>query len=325
LGVYPLFAGGWRGAREPARFLWGCIRMSSPYVRQRRLSNELAKLLKDNDCTAEQLAAATRLSKQRISRIMRCRVRPNIEEILRILNHFDVERGYRSLIVDITRDAQERGWWESHAQEMGVRQATIASLEWGTEEICEYQLNFVPGLLQTESYTRARITADRQIYQATFDAEHVVEARRTRQVLLDRPGGPAYEVVIDELALRRPAAPVRVLAAQLDHLVDLGHNHDRIRILVLPMSAHIRGHAVPRSAFSIYRYPDSGDPVAVAVDTNTSDQVLIGGDEVQRYLALYARLQEAALSPADSLDFLAKLAQELPHEIPEPEGKFDLV
>ena len=299
--------------------------MSSPYVRQRRLSDELTKLLEDHGCTAEQMAAATHLSKQRISRIMRCRVRPNVEEILRILNYFDVDNAYRSLIVDITRDAQERGWWEPHAQEMGIRQATIADLEWGTEQICEYQLNFVPGLLQTESYTRARIVADRAIHHAVFDAEHVVDARRTRQVLLDRPGGPAYEVVIDELALRRPAAPVRVLAAQLDHLVDLGHNHDRIRVRVLPVSAHIRGYAIPRSAFSVYRYPDPGDPVAVAVDSNASDQVLIGGDEVQPYLALYARLQEAALSPGDSLDFLATLAQELPHETAEPEGELDLV
>lgn len=299
--------------------------MSSPYVRQRRLAGELAKLLTDNDCTAEQLAAATRLSKQRISRIMRCRVRPNVEEILRVANYFNVDKDYRSLIVDITRDAQERGWWEPRAQEMGLRQATIASLEWGTATICEYQLNFVPGLLQTESYTRARISADRELYQATFDAEHVVGARRTRQILLDRPAGPAYEVVIDELGLRRPAAPARVLAAQLDHLVDLGHNRDRIRIRVLPMSAHIRGHAVPRSAFSIYRYPDPGDPIAVAVDTNTSDQVLIGGDEVQPYVALYQRLQEAALSPADTLDFLAELAQEMPHETPELKGEYDLV
>jgi hypothetical protein len=256
---------------------------------------------------------------------MRCRVRPNVEEILRILDYFNVDNVYRSLIVDIARDAQERGWWEPHAQEMGLRQSMIAGLEWGTKQICEYQLNFVPGLLQTESYTRARIVADQTFYHATFDAEHVVEARRTRQVLLGRPEGPAYEVVIDELALRRPAAPVRVLAAQLDHLVDLGHNQDRTRIRVLPTSAHIRGYAVPRSAFSVYRYPDSGDPVAVAVDTNTSDQVLIGGEEVKPYLALYARLQEAALSPGDSLDFLARLAQELPHETPEPQGELDRV
>lgn len=291
--------------------------MSSPYVRQRRLSDELTKLLRDHGWTADQLAAATGLSKQRISRIMRCRVRPNVEEILRVLNQFDVDKDYRSLLVGIARDAQERGWWEPHAEQMGLRQAMIACLEWGTTTIWEYQLNFVPGLTQTESYTRARIAADREIYEVTFDTERVVEARRTRQLLLDQPDGPVYEVVIDELALRRPAAPVRVVAAQLDHLVDLGHNHDRIGIRVLPISARIQGHAVPRSAFSIYRYPDPGDSVAVAVDSNTTDQVFVGGNEVRPYLALYQRLRDAALSPADSLDFFAALAQELPHEIPE--------
>ena len=302
--------------------------MSSPYVRQRRLSDELTKLLRGHGWTAEQLTAATGLSKQRISRIMRCRVRPNVEEILRILSQFEVDSDYRRRIVTITRDAQERGWWEPHAHEMGQRQAVIAGLEWGTAKICEYQLNFVPGLTQTESYTRARIAADREIYQAhqvPFDPERVVRARRTRQLLLDQPDGPAYEVVIDELALRRPAAPVRVVAEQLDHLVDLGHNHDRIHIRVLPTSAHISGFAVPRSAFSIYRYPDPDDPVAVAVDTNTNDHVLVGGNEVQPYLTLYSRLQDAALSPADSLDFLAALAEELPHETPIPEGDFDFV
>jgi transcriptional regulator with XRE-family HTH domain len=299
--------------------------MSSPYVRQRRLSDELAKLLRNHGWTAEQLAAATGLSKQRISRIMRCRVRPNVEEILRILGQFEVDKDYRSLIVGITRDAQERGWWEPHAEEMGLRQAGIAGLEWGTAEICEYQLNFVPGLVQTESYTRARIAAEREIYPMMFDAERVVEARRTRQLLLDQPDGPAYEVVIDELALRRPAAPVRVIAAQLDRLADMGHNHDRVSIRVLPTSAYIEGYAVPRSAFSIYRYPDPGDPVAVAVDTDTKDDVLVGGDAVQRYLALYARLREAALSPTDSLDFLAALAEELPHETPASESEFDFV
>jgi transcriptional regulator with XRE-family HTH domain len=299
--------------------------MSSPYVRRRRLSDELTKLLRDRGWTAEQLAAATGLSKQRISRIMRCRVRPNVEEILRVLNQFDVDKDYRSLLVGITRDAQERGWWEPHAEQMGLRQAMIACLEWGTASICEYQLNFVPGLTQTESYTRARIAADREIYEAAFDTERVVEARRTRQVLLDQPDGPVYEVVIDELALRRPAAPVRVVAAQLDHLVDLGHHHDRVSIRVLPVSVRIRGHAVPRSAFSVYRYPDPGDSVAVAVDSNTADQVFVGGDEVRPYLTLYQRLRDAALSPVDSLDFLAALAQELPHEMPEQEGELDLV
>jgi hypothetical protein len=132
--------------------------------------------------------------------------------------------------------------------------------------------------------------------------------------MLERPGGPSYEVTIDELAVRRFAAPPTVVAAQLRHLIDVGKNRKKVTIRVLPLAAPIFGHAVPRSAFFTYRYPDPGDPVVVAVDTVTSDLVLAEATEVGHYLALYDRLREAALTPADSLDFLAAVAQELPQE-----------
>jgi transcriptional regulator with XRE-family HTH domain len=289
--------------------------MSSPYVRRHRLADELTRLREEHGYSADKLAAATGLSKQRISRLTNCRVRPNLDEVMRLLTHFEVGHERWEQILGIARDAQERGWWERHARQMGLRQALYANLEYGAAQICEYQLTFLPGLLQIPSFTQARMRADRSIYPATFDTDRALEARGTRQRLLQQPGGPAYEVVLDELAVRRLAAPVRVVAAQLDHLVDVGHHRDRLCIRVLPTTAHIDGHAVPRSAFSVYRYPDPGDPVAVAVDTATSDQVLTDQDEVSPYLALYSRLRDAALSPSDSLDFLATVAEELPHEM----------
>lgn len=289
--------------------------MSSPYVRRRRLADELTRLREEYGYSADKLAEATGLSKQRISRLTNCRVRPNLDEVMRVLAHFKVGHERWEQIMGIARDAQERGWWERHARQMGVRQALYADLECGAEKICEYQLTFLPGLLQIPSFTQARMQADRSIYPATFDTERALEARGTRQRLLEQPSGPVYEVVIDELAVRRLAAPVRVVAAQLDHLVDLGHHRDRLYIRVLPTAAHIDGHAVPRSAFSIYHYPDPDDPVAVAVDTATSDLVLTDQGDVRPYLALYSRLRDAALSPSDSLDFLAAVAEELPHEI----------
>jgi len=48
-----------------------------------------------------------------------------------------------------------------------------------------------------------------------------------------------------------------------------------------------------------------------AVDTVTDDLVLTDETDVNRYLDLYARLQEAAMSPGDSLDYLATTAEEI--------------
>lgn len=57
-------------------------------------------------------------------------------------------------------------------------------------------------------------------------------------------------------------------------------------------------------AFFTYRYPERGDPIMVAVDTITSDLILTRSPEVDPYVDLYGRLRDAALSPADTVDFL---------------------
>jgi hypothetical protein len=107
------------------------------------------------------------------------------------------------------------------------------------------------------------------------------------------------------------AAPLEVVRAQMDHLVEAGHHRKKVTIRVLQLTASIAGRGVPRSPFFTYRYPDTDDPVVVAVDTVTSDLVLTDRAEVASYVDLYRRLQDAALAPVDSLDFLAAVAEDL--------------
>ena len=90
----------------------------------------------------------------------------------------------------------------------------------------------------------------------------------------------------------------------------MAHTNDKIAVRVLPIDAEIFGHAMPRSAFSIYDYPDPGDPIVVAVDTVTSDLVLTKQNEVSKYLTLYQRLDEAALPKQQSLDLIDSAARQ---------------
>ncbi|MEV0391769.1 helix-turn-helix domain-containing protein [Polymorphospora rubra] len=286
--------------------------MISPYVRRRRLAAELVQLREEHGYSAERLSRDVGVARQKVSRLENAKVRPDQDEIMRILDHFQVDEQRWDQIMTIARDAQEYGWWEKYDDEMGPRQALYADLEAGATHIAEYQMTLLPGLLQIPAFTEARAHADRHAYPKRFSIERALDARAARQRILDRPGGPTYEVVIDELALRRYAAPPEVIRAQLDHLIDLGHHRPKISIRVLRLAARIEGNALPRSAFYTYRYPDPDDPIVVAVDTITSDLVLTQPAEVDQYLSLYTRLQTAALDPFDSLDFLANLAEELP-------------
>jgi transcriptional regulator with XRE-family HTH domain len=289
--------------------------MISPYVRRRRLAAELIRLREHHGFSADKLAKAAEIARQSVSRLENGHVRPDLDQIMRILAAFDIDAAEWDRIMTIAREAQERGWWEKFANEMGPRQALYANLEAGAQHITEYQMTLLPGLLQIPSYTEARARASRDVYPQRFDPSRSLEARTMRQRVLQRPGGPTYEVIVDELAIRRLAAPIEIVAAQLDHLVDTGHHHDAIIIRVLPLQARIEGFAVPRSAFFTYRYPD--DPDVVAVDTVTSDLVLTDPAEVGHYLTLYQRIREASLPASDSLDFLAAVAEELPHETGE--------
>jgi len=88
----------------------------------------------------------------------------------------------------------------------------------------------------------------------------------------------------------------------------------KVTLRVLPVHALIKDFTVPRCAFTIYTYPDPGDPDVVAIDTVTSDLILTEPDQVTPYDRLYERLRDAALPPADSLDLLTKAAAELPDQ-----------
>jgi transcriptional regulator with XRE-family HTH domain len=278
--------------------------MISPYVRRLRLARELRALRIQAGLTHEQLARKIGQSRAQISRLENGHV-VDQADILSILDTLGVDGDRWTQIMTIAREAGERGWWES-SRGMGVRQALYADLEAGATTIREYQQTFLPGLLQTPGYVRSRIESE--LEPMTGTAEGVLAGRLGRQRMLRRPGGATYEVIIDEMAIRRLTAPADVIGEQLSHIVTVVNAAARLSLRVLPIKAGIEGFAVPRSAFAMYTYADAGDPVVVTIDTVTDDLVLTDDDAVRRYDELYRRLREAALTGEKSMDLLARAA-----------------
>ncbi len=276
--------------------------MISPYVRRLRLAAELRALRTHAGVTHVQLAKQIGQSRAQISRLENGHV-VDQDDVMKILDALGVDDDRWTEIMTIAREAGERGWWESN-RFMGERQALYANLEAGAQSIREFQMTFIPGLLQTAEFTHARNEADRLAGAVTFNAEKAADGRVGRQRMLRRPGGPSYEVIIDELAIRRATAPPEVLRAQLYHIAATANGNPKITSRVLPVDAAIDGYSVPRSAFSIYTFSDPGDPTIVAVDTVTDDLLLTEDDDVKRYDELYERLRDACLPVSEGLDLL---------------------
>ena len=284
--------------------------MISPYVRRLRLGAELRALRAAAGLTHEQVAKRIGESRAQISRLENGHVADQAD-VMKILDALGVEGDQWTQVVTIAREAGEKGWWES-TRGMGERQALYANLEAGAAAIREYQQTFIPGLLQTPEFTRARTDADATLEPMTGTVGGVLAGRAGRQRMLRRPGAPSYEVIIDEVAVRRLAAPPDIVKKQLFHLATTCNGAPRVALRVLPVDARVESFSVPRCAFSIYTYPDPGDPAVVAIDTVTSDLVLTGPAEVAPYQQLYTRLRDAARPPAASLDLLTRAATELP-------------
>ena len=260
--------------------------------------------------TAAQLGKQIGRSRADISRLENGHV-VDQADVMKILDALNVDGDRWTQVMTIAREAGEKGWWESY-KTMGDRQAMYANLEAGAVAIREYQQTFLPGLLQIPEFVLARADADSTLEPMTGSPEGVLAGRVGRQRMFRRPGGPTYEAIIDEVAVRRLAAPPDVVKKQIYHLATMVNGDPRITLRVLPVDARIQNFSLPRCTFSIYAYPDTGDPGVVAIDTVTSDLILTELDEVEPYEHLYARLRDAALSPPDSLDFLTKTAADIP-------------
>lgn len=251
-------------------------------------------------------------SASKLSRLENGRSRPDLGDVLDLLDLYGVGPGEREELVRVARDAGDVRKWIRSYPVMTQRQRRYAELEAGCAEIREYAPLLVPGLLQTPDYARVRIASWHQLLPqesraaepTEAEAEAEVAARVARQSLLTRSvQPPRYCTVIDEAALGTRAGPPEVVRGQLAHLADLARLPN-LTVQVLPRDAVIGPWYLPHTGFSLYRFADPQDPETVAIEGITADVMLTDPDELDRYATVFQWLQLAALSPEDTLSWL---------------------
>jgi transcriptional regulator with XRE-family HTH domain len=285
--------------------------LSSPYVRRLRLGMELRALRIERNMTQARVARLIGKTRNDISKLENGQS-ADAADVLNILDALGVEDEQWMTLTAIARDASEVGWWDS-IKHIGDRQALYANLEAGAATIVKYEQTALPGLLQIPDYIRALAIANAAIERDSGPIDGLLAGRAGRQRNLRRPGGPTVKIILDEFAVLRRAAPANVLKPQLRHLVKVIKDaQPNVSLRVLPVEAEIRDYVTPRCAFSIYAYPDPGDPRVIAIDTVTSDVILTDEAQVTPYERMYERLREAALSPEESAKLLTEAADAIP-------------
>ncbi|MFC4534101.1 helix-turn-helix domain-containing protein [Sphaerisporangium dianthi] len=280
---------------------------SGPTALRILLGSQLRRLREGKGISREEAGHLIRGSESKISRMELGRVGFKERDVSDLLAFYGVEEGEaRSVVMDLLQRANEPGWWHRFNDLLPSWFQAYVGLEEAASRIRTYEVQFVPGLLQTKEYARAVITAG-SAGVGPAEISRRVDLRMERQRILDRADGPVFWAVIDEAALRRPIGGAEVMRGQLEHLLEL-MRQPNITIQVMPFS--YGGHSAEGGAFSILRFEDHELPDVVYVEQLASALYLDKREEVDRYSEVMERLCAVSTTPEATVDILQKIITE---------------
>lgn len=277
----------------------------NPTVRRRRLGSELRKLRERKGMTAEEVAAKLLVSQSKISRLENGRRSISQRDVRDLCGVYGVDDGrVVDSLMQMAKESRQQGWWHAFGD---VPYSVYIGLETDAASLRVYESLVVPGLLQTPEYARAVIEGMwPEATQAEVDKR--VQVRLKRQERITDTAHPVrYWVVVDEAALRRVAGDVRIMSAQLEHLVDRS-SMPHVTLQVLPYS--MGAHPGMYGKFAILEFEDVSDATVVYLEGVTSDLYLEKPNDVHDYSLMYEHLRALALGPDQSRQFILDIAQE---------------
>ena len=279
-----------------------------PTVLRILLGTQLRRLREARGISREDAGWEIRASGSKISRMELGRVSFKERDVVDLLKLYGVDDpGERERLLTLAREANTPGWWHSYGDVLSTWFQNYLDLEQAAELIRTYEIQFVPGLLQTDAYARAVIT----LGHGTATPEEIdrrADLRMARKQMLQRDESPRLWAVLDEAVLRRPIGGKEVLREQIESLLAMCAQPS-VRLQVIPFESG--GHAAAGGAFTILRFPYPDMPDVVYLEHLTSGLYLDKREDVDQYAAAMGRLTIEAEPPARTPDLLRKALHDL--------------
>ncbi|MGP4111877.1 helix-turn-helix domain-containing protein [Streptomyces sp. 4N509B] len=272
-----------------------------PTVLRIVLGTHLRRLRERSGISREAAGDAIRGSHAKISRLELGRVGAKERDIADLLTLYGVtDEEQRAQFLALARQATTPGWWQKYSDVLPSWFETLIGLEEAAAIIRTYEVQFIPGLLQTPDYARACIrlgnprSSDRQVNRR-------VELRMERQKLLMRPDAPRLWAVVDEAALRRPLGGEAAMREQIRHLRELAERPN-ITLQIAPF--RLGGLAAAGGPITILRFSEPDLPDIVYLEQLNSALYLDKREDVEDYMAVMDSLCATAEPHGKTPEFL---------------------
>lgn len=269
-------------------------------MRQRRLGRELRDLRQRAGLSHAAAIAHLGWSRAKLDRIESGTTTPKESDLCAALDLYGADSDQRARLLKLRAEARQRGWWTAYGD---VFSGSYVALEHDAIRIRDWQPQLIPGLLQTEDYARAVISAARP-GDSPDSIERRVQARMARRTLLGRHDAPELHAIIDESVLYRRVGGPDVLHAQLVHLREC-LRRPNITVQVLPLTAG--AHPGVDGAFIILSYADQFIPDVPYAEGPFGDVYPESATELARINLAWERLANTALSAEASAELITNL------------------
>ena len=283
-------------------------RSAGPMMARRILGARLRALREQAGLDRAAAGRAIRASEAKIRRLEKGASAFKRRDVEDLLTLYDVtDPADRAVLLDLVDQANAPGWWHEYADLVPPWLETYLGLEQSASVIRTWEVQFVPGLLQTPDYARV-VIAHRLPGIRADEIERRVALRMRRQHILTAPDPVKLWAVIDEGALRRRIGGGNVMRAQLTHLLETAELPN-VTIQVMPLEGPY--HPGARRPVTLLRSAADIVPDVVYCEHLSAGRFYDRPADTARFFDLLNWLSVHAPSPKETPGILRRLLDDL--------------
>ncbi|MFI9363953.1 helix-turn-helix domain-containing protein [Kitasatospora sp. NPDC053057] len=287
----------------------GTSDLGSPTLCRLKLRLELRALREEAGLTSSDVAKTVRWSAAKMTRLETGDgwVQPtDVEALCRLYGASAEKTELLASYALVTKTHKDE--WKSKEYQQVILPGFSAwlGLENAAAHVRTYESEYVPGLLQTESYMRELLRHTRRPQE---EIDRQVEIRLKRQAVLTREIDPArLSVVVNEAVLRRVLGGSELMREQLNHLANRA-TAANVKLQVVPFRSGF--HPAMTGSFTMLSFEDAKVGPIVHIEALGSATVIDDRERVRGYEDTWADLIGTAASHDRSIRMLKQAAKEM--------------
>jgi transcriptional regulator with XRE-family HTH domain len=279
-----------------------------PPARRRIFGAALRRARTQSGYSLDRAAAVLACHRSKISRMETGQrgIRP--AELRDLLDAYRTDAPHRDTLLTLAEHLHDARWWRIYRYDADAYQDLLWLAAPGAA-LWVYEAQFIPGLLQTEDYTRGIAAA--ALATAGHEArEQFVQKRLARQqVFITGAEAAGLSAIVGEAALQQIVTSRAVMRGQLGHLTEVSDSQRNVTVQVLPLTSGT--HAASSGPFTVISFPGPPTVPVIGLAGQTVGVYLDDKEDVERYALIFQQLRAAALPPAESARMIKSVAKSM--------------